>query len=89
MFRLHISTRDDAPVESKPVLDVVCHKLGVVPNFYRFFGSSPVALTAFAAFHDGPSPTHQLSNRLPRHSRPGTPTVSSRGSMNHGPSALC
>lgn len=78
MSRLHISTRDDAPVESKPVLDVVWHELGVVPNFYRLFGSGPVALTAFAAFQ-----------RLPRHSRPGATTTSSRGSMNHGLSALC
>ncbi len=63
MSRLHISTRDDAPVESKPILDVVYQKLGVVPNFYRLIGSSPVALAAFAAFQDGLSTTLDSKNR--------------------------
>ncbi|WP_257943102.1 carboxymuconolactone decarboxylase family protein [Burkholderia sp. HAN2018] len=63
MSRLHISTRDDAPVESKPILDVVYQKLGVVPNFYRLIGSSPVALAAFAAFQDGLSTTLDSRNR--------------------------
>lgn len=63
MSRLHISMRDDAPVESKPILDVVYQKLGVVPNYYRLIGSSPVALAAFAAFQDGLSTALDSRNR--------------------------
>jgi uncharacterized peroxidase-related enzyme len=63
MSRLHISTRDDAPVESKAILDVVYQKLGVVPNYYRLIGSSPVALSAFAAFQDGLSTALDSRNR--------------------------
>lgn len=63
MSRLHISTRDDAPVESKPILDVVYRKLGIVPGYYRLIGSSPVALAAFAAFQDGLSTALDSRNR--------------------------
>jgi uncharacterized peroxidase-related enzyme len=53
MSRLRISTRDDAPAASKPMLDTIYRKLGVVPNFSRLIGSSPAALEAFAAFQEG------------------------------------
>jgi uncharacterized peroxidase-related enzyme len=53
MSRLRISTRDDAPAASKPILDTIYRKLGVVPNFSRLVGSSPAALEAFAAFQEG------------------------------------
>jgi uncharacterized peroxidase-related enzyme len=53
MSRLRISTRDDAPAASKPILDSIYRKLGVVPNFSRLIGSSPAALGAFAAFQEG------------------------------------
>jgi uncharacterized peroxidase-related enzyme len=63
MSRLHISNRDDAPVGSKSILDVLYQKLGVVPNFYRLVGSSPVVLASFAAFQDGLSTTLDPKNR--------------------------
>jgi uncharacterized peroxidase-related enzyme len=53
LSRLRISTRDAAPEGSKPVLDAVYRRLGVVPNLSRLIGSSPVALGAFAALQDG------------------------------------
>jgi uncharacterized peroxidase-related enzyme len=53
MSRLRISTRDGAPAASKPILDTVYRRLGVVPNLSRLIGSSPAALGAFAAFQDG------------------------------------
>ncbi|WLE62811.1 carboxymuconolactone decarboxylase family protein [Burkholderia plantarii] len=63
MSRLHIPTRDEAPANSKPILDIVYQKLGVVPNLYRLIGSSPAALAAFAAFQDGLSKTLDPGNR--------------------------
>jgi len=50
---LRISTRDDAPAASKPVLDAVYRRLGLVPNVSRLMGSSPAALGGFAALHEG------------------------------------
>ncbi|UGX97966.1 carboxymuconolactone decarboxylase family protein [Bradyrhizobium barranii subsp. barranii] len=52
MSRLRILTRDGAPAASKPILDNIYRKLGIVPNLSRLIGSSPVALEAFAAFQD-------------------------------------
>jgi len=62
MSRLQISTRDGAPAASKPVLDAIYQKLGVVPNLFRLIGSSPAALEAFAAFQGGLSNT--LNDKL-------------------------
>ncbi|WP_342708246.1 carboxymuconolactone decarboxylase family protein [Bradyrhizobium sp. B124] len=63
MPRLRISTRDDAPPASKPILDSIYRKLGVVPNFCRLIGSSPAALGAFAAFQEGLSGTLDAKTR--------------------------
>ena len=63
MPRLRISSRDDAPAASKPILDGIYRKLGVVPNFCRLIGSSPAALGAFAAFQEGLSGTLDAKTR--------------------------
>jgi len=44
MARLPIPALDDAPEASKPILGVVKTQLGVVPNVFRLFSSSPAAL---------------------------------------------
>jgi len=58
MSRLQIPSRDDAPLASKPALDTIYGKLGVLPNLFRLIGSSPAALGAFTALQD------QLSHAL-------------------------
>lgn len=58
MSRLQIPSRDDAPVASRPALDTIYGKLGVLPNLFRLIGSSPAALGAFTALQD------QLANAL-------------------------
>jgi len=44
MSRLTIPALDHAPEASKPILDAVKTQLGVVPNMFRLFSSSPAAL---------------------------------------------
>jgi uncharacterized peroxidase-related enzyme len=44
MSRLTIPALDDAPEASKPILAAVKSQLGVVPNMFRLFSSSPAAL---------------------------------------------
>ena len=57
MSRLRIATRDGAPAASKPILDIIYERLGVLPNVSRLIASSPTALAAFSAFQDGLSGT--------------------------------
>lgn len=45
MSRLAIPALNDVPEASKPILDKVEKVLGVVPNMFRLFATSPVALT--------------------------------------------
>src|ERR1700761_7051038 len=49
MSRLAIPARDDVPAASKPILEAVHAKLGVVPNMFRLIAQSPAALEGFAA----------------------------------------
>jgi uncharacterized peroxidase-related enzyme len=44
MSRISVPALDDAPAASKPILDAVHQKLGVVPNLYRLASLSPAAL---------------------------------------------
>lgn len=44
MSRISIPTPESAPAASKPLLDGVHKKLGVVPNVFRVAGLSPAAL---------------------------------------------
>ena len=50
MSRLTIPVRDDVPEASKPILEAVNKALGVVPNMYRLFATSPAALTGLTSF---------------------------------------
>jgi uncharacterized peroxidase-related enzyme len=47
MSRLSIPAVTDAPAASKPLLDAVHKKLGVVPNLMKLLGQSPAALEGY------------------------------------------
>ena len=49
MSRLSIPALDAVPAASKPILDAVNKQLGVVPNMFRLFATSPAALTALTS----------------------------------------
>lgn len=49
MPRLTIPACDDAPANSKPILDTVQKQLGVVPNMFRLIATSPAALQGYTA----------------------------------------
>jgi uncharacterized peroxidase-related enzyme len=49
MSRLTIPNRDDVPEASKPILDAVNKQLGVVPNMFRLFATSPAALNGLTS----------------------------------------
>ena len=49
MPRIAIPKREDAPVESKPILDNVEKMLGFVPNLQRLMSISPNTLSGWAA----------------------------------------
>ncbi|WP_323844244.1 peroxidase-related enzyme [Microbulbifer magnicolonia] len=44
------TTIDNAPAESRELLNAVNAKLGVVPNMFRLIGNSPAALEAYLSF---------------------------------------
>jgi uncharacterized peroxidase-related enzyme len=48
MPRIAIPKREDAPAESKPILDNVDKMLGFVPNLHRLMSISPNALSGWA-----------------------------------------
>jgi uncharacterized peroxidase-related enzyme len=48
MPRIAIPNREDAPAESKPILDNVDKMLGFVPNLHRLMSISPNALSGWA-----------------------------------------
>lgn len=47
MSRIAVPTREAVPGASKPLLDAVEKKLGVVPNLFRLVALSPAALQGF------------------------------------------
>ncbi|MEK8029801.1 carboxymuconolactone decarboxylase family protein [Ideonella sp. DXS29W] len=47
MSRLSIPAVSDAPAASKPLLEAVHQKLGVVPNLMKLLGQSPAALEGY------------------------------------------
>ena len=47
MSRISIPTLESVPAASKPLLDGVKEKLGVVPNMFRVIALSPAALEGF------------------------------------------
>lgn len=51
MNRLNVPSFDNAPEASKPTLEAVNKKLGVVPNLFRLIASSPAALAGYMGFN--------------------------------------
>ena len=51
MSRIKIVTNEAANSEQKSLFDAIQGKLGVVPNFLRILGNSPVALNAFLGLY--------------------------------------
>ena len=63
MSRLAIPSRQDAPAQSRPLLDAVNAQLGVVPALYRLVGTSSAALEGFLALAGALGRTLDLKTR--------------------------
>src|SRR5215472_946365 len=63
MSRLKIPSREQSPVASKPLLEVVEKQLGVVPNLFRLLGLSPAALEAYVSSNSALGKTLDVKTR--------------------------
>jgi uncharacterized peroxidase-related enzyme len=63
MSRISIPTLESVPAASKPLLDGVHKKLGVVPNLFRVIGLSPAALEGFLGLNGALSRTLDIRTR--------------------------
>lgn len=63
MSRINIPALNEAPADSKPILNVVHEQLGVVPNLFRLIANSPVALSAFTGFQSTLGKTLDVKTR--------------------------
>src|SRR3954451_5310074 len=63
MPRIAIPKREDAPAESKPILDNVDKMLGFVPNLHRLMSISPNALFGWATLMGSLAKTLDVKTR--------------------------
>ena len=63
MPRIAIPKREDAPAESKPILDNVDKMLGFVPNLQRLMSISPNALSGWATLMGSLAKTLDVKTR--------------------------
>ena len=63
MSRLFIPSRDQAPVQSQPLLDSVGKQLGVIPNLFRLISQSPAALEGFIGLSTAMNKTLDVKTR--------------------------
>ena len=63
MSRLATPTRDASPAESRPLLDAVLKKFGVLPNLFRVTALSPAALQGLLSLNDANSKSLDLKTR--------------------------
>ena len=63
MPRIAIPKREDAPAESKPILDNVDKALGFVPNLQRLMSISPNALSGWASLMGSLAKTLDIKTR--------------------------
>src|SRR5580698_1404708 len=63
MSRIAIPGRDEAPVDSKAILDGVSKALGFVPNLQRLMSISPNALAGWAGLMGSLSKTLDVKTR--------------------------
>ena len=63
MSRLFIPSRDQAPIQSQPLLDSVGKQLGVIPNLFRLISQSPAALEGFIGLSAAMNKTLDVKTR--------------------------
>ena len=63
MARISIPTQDAAPAASRPLLDAVGKKLGVVPNMFRLLSHSPAGLEGVLALGGAVGKTLDVKTR--------------------------
>ena len=63
MSRISIPTLESAPAASRPLLDGVNKKLGVVPNMFRVIALSPTALEGYLGLNGALSRTLDVRTR--------------------------
>jgi uncharacterized peroxidase-related enzyme len=63
MSRIAVPTRDQAPAESRPVLDAVTKQLGFTPNLHRLMSISPAVLAGFVGLQGPLSKTLDFRTR--------------------------
>ena len=63
MPRIAIPKREDAPADSKPILDNVDKLLGFVPNLHRLMSISPNALSGWATLMGSLAKTLDVKTR--------------------------
>ena len=63
MSRLFIASRDEAPIQSQPLLDSVGKQLGVIPNLFRLISQSPAALEGFIGLSAAMNKTLDVKTR--------------------------
>jgi hypothetical protein len=61
--RIAIPKREDAPAESKPILDNVDKILGFVPNLHRLMSISPNAISGWATLMGSLAKTLDVKTR--------------------------
>jgi len=63
MSRLTIPAREDVPEASRPILDAVDKKLGVVPNMFRLIAASSAVLQGYTAYSGALAKTLDVKTR--------------------------
>ena len=63
MSRITVPSRDSAPAASRPFLDAVFKKLGVVPNLFRAIALSPATLEGYLSFNGALSKALDVKTR--------------------------
>src|SRR3954452_806347 len=63
MSRIAIPKREDAPAQSKPILDNIDRMLGFVPNLHRLMAISPNALSGWATLMGSLAKTLDVKTR--------------------------
>jgi len=63
MSRLAIPTRDTAPADSRPLLDAVLKKFGIIPNLFRLAALSPTTLAGLLSLNEANSKSLDAKTR--------------------------
>ena len=63
MSRVTIPTRNSAPADSRPLLDAVLKKFGIIPNLFRLGALGPNTLAGLLSLNEANSKSHAALNR--------------------------